>query len=393
MTDLERILSLWRELESAGADYVLATVIAVQGPSYRKPGALMLLTADGRRAGAISGGCLEAEVASRAWWLTAQGPAIQHYSTADDDGDRPYGSGCGGVVFLLLERRATAAPMLSALQRAYDRRSALSVATALEGPRLGRRAFAPDEQAHSDCLPTASGQFQPGHATNEALQALAERSLAGRGSIETSIVENETPVRAWADYRAPRPTLGIFGAGDDARPLLSLAKDLGWYVTVADGRSHLANRERFMRADELNTLPINDLPELQLRESLPIFANLHREDAAVVMTHSFEQDAKILACLLRLETPPVYIGVLGPQRRTRELLAEAARLLNVHDGAISAQTDHWLDQVHAPTGLDLGAESPEAIALSILAEIQMTRSAATALPLRQVRISAVTAAR
>src|SRR5579863_9306637 len=114
MTDLERILALWREVESAGTDYVLATVVAVQGPSYRKPGALMLLTADGQRAGTVSGGCLEAEVASRAWWLTANGPTIQRYSTADEDGERPYGSGCGGVIFLLLERRTTAGPLLAA---------------------------------------------------------------------------------------------------------------------------------------------------------------------------------------------------------------------------------------------------------------------------------------
>ncbi len=95
MADLERILTLWRELESAGRDYVLATAIAVEGPSYRKPGALMLLSADGRRAGTVSGGCLEAQVAQRAWWLTENGPTIQSYSTVEDDGDRPYGSGCG----------------------------------------------------------------------------------------------------------------------------------------------------------------------------------------------------------------------------------------------------------------------------------------------------------
>jgi len=87
VTDLERILALWRKLESSGADYVLATVVRVEGPSYRKPGSLMMLTADGRRAGTVSGGCLEAEVASRAWWLTADGPTIQRYSTADDDGE------------------------------------------------------------------------------------------------------------------------------------------------------------------------------------------------------------------------------------------------------------------------------------------------------------------
>ena len=119
---------------------MLATVVAVQGPSYRKPGALMLLTADGRRAGTVSGGCLEAQVASRAWWLTANGPTIQQYSTAEDDGDRPFGSGCGGVVYLLLERRTTAVSMLSAIAAAFSQRVPLVVATVLEGGQIGRRA-------------------------------------------------------------------------------------------------------------------------------------------------------------------------------------------------------------------------------------------------------------
>ena len=81
------------------SDYVLATVVDVDGPSYRKPGARMLIAPDGRRAGTVSGGCLEAEVAKRAWWLTESGPLVERYSTAEDDGDMPYGSGCGGVVY------------------------------------------------------------------------------------------------------------------------------------------------------------------------------------------------------------------------------------------------------------------------------------------------------
>jgi xanthine/CO dehydrogenase XdhC/CoxF family maturation factor len=173
---------------------------------------------------------------------------------------------------------------------------------------------------------------------------------------------------------------------------LRLAKELGWFVSVADGRSHLTTRERFPKADALSILPIKDLPNAQLERSLMLFGNLHPEDAAVVMTHSFEQDAKILACLLALEAPPAYIGVLGPQRRTRELLGEAARLLNVPASEIAAQTERWLAQLHAPTGLDLGAESPETIALSVLAEIQTIRTRATALPLRKVRACAVTIA-
>ena len=140
MTDLIRILALWRELDSTGADYVLATVVAVQGSSYRKPGALMLLAQDGRRTGTISGGCLEAEVASRAWWLTADGPIVKSYSTAEDDGGRPYGSGCGGVVYLLHERKETAGPMLAALARAFESRVPLAAATLLrsEERRVGK---------------------------------------------------------------------------------------------------------------------------------------------------------------------------------------------------------------------------------------------------------------
>jgi len=388
MTDLERILVLWHELESAAADFVLATVVAVEGPSYRKPGALMLLTADGRRAGTISGGCLEAQVASRAWWLTAEGPCIQHYSTAEDDGDRPFGSGCGGVVHLLLERRATAQPFLAALDGAFSERSALAVATVLEGPLLGRRAFAGTvltRSAHSSMSDGAQGPAA------EELQTLADRSQRSQTSMESKMEMDGRPVKAWSSYRPARPGLAIFGAGDDALPLARLAKELGWFVTLADGRSHLVKPERFPAADALSMLSIADLPVQPGVKPIQEFARIQPGDAVVVMSHSFEQDSKILASLLQLQAPPAYIGVLGPQRRTRELLAEAGRLLSLPEAEISTQVDRWMGCLHAPTGLDLGAESPETIALSILAEIQKERSIATALPLRDVRGAALAA--
>ena len=153
MNDLGQILPLWRGLEDSGVDYVLATVVAVEGSSYRKPGARMLLAQDGRRGGTVSGGCLEAEVARRAWWLTAAGPVVERYSTLDDEDDRPYGSGCGGVVYLLLERRQTAGPLLTALENAFRARVPLAIATILEGPQIGARVLAgpsielePDDQ-------------------------------------------------------------------------------------------------------------------------------------------------------------------------------------------------------------------------------------------------------
>jgi xanthine/CO dehydrogenase XdhC/CoxF family maturation factor len=389
MTGLARILSVWRELENAEADYVLATVVAVQGPSYRKPGALMLLTPEGRRVGTVSGGCLEAQVASRAWWLTADGPTIQRYSTADDDGDRPYGSGCGGVVFLLLERRATAGPLLAALEQAFDLRVPLAVATVLEGPQIGRRAFASIDREHPESSHQNVDQIR---MIRDPLQDLAQNAMATRESKESKVTIGEIDVRAWTDYRPARPGLWIFGAGDDTQPLLRLAKELGWFVSVADGRSHLATRERFPSADQLSVLPIKDLSANSSDDSLAAFSNLHPEDAAVVMTHSFEQDSRILAWMLSLQTRAGYIGVLGPQRRTRELLIEAGHMLNLPANAIAAQADRWLDQLHAPTGLDLGAESPETIALSVLAEVQKVRTSSTALPLRTVRAATETIA-
>ncbi|HEY2470300.1 MAG TPA: XdhC family protein [Terracidiphilus sp.] len=372
MTDLENILPLWHALESAGADYVLATVVDVEGPSYRKPGARMLIAQDGRRVGTVSGGCLETAVAKRAWWLTQSGPTVERYSTADDDGEMPYGSGCGGVVYVLLERRATAAPLLAALESAFRARTPLAIATVLEGVGTARRMFAGPTVQRSVSESTAE-------TSQLTLENLALHTIDRMQSIDQRITIEGSQTRVWVDYRAARPGLWIFGAGDDAKPLMDLARGLGWFVAVADGRSHLVTRERFFHADALLSLSIADLPAS--RSS--ILEELKPTDAVVLVTHSFEQDSRILASLLGRSYFPAYVGVLGPQRRTREVIAEAARLLGI--AADGERVERWLAQLHAPTGLDIGAETPAAIALSIIAEVQQTLNNGSALPLRQVR--------
>jgi xanthine/CO dehydrogenase XdhC/CoxF family maturation factor len=371
MTDFENILPLWNELEAAGADYVLATIVAVEGSSYRRPGARMLLAQDGQRAGTVSGGCLEAEVAKRAWWLTENGPVVERYSTLEDDGDLPYGSGCGGVVFILLERRRTAGPLLHALKAAFDARTPLAIAVILEGPCIGERAFAGMALASLESEGVDSEK-------DDALRGVAEAALGHRVSCDQRISIDGEDLRVWADYRAARPGLWIFGAGDDAKPLLKLARESGWFVAVADGRSHLVTKARFPSADVIRVLTIDGLVDSEAEQ-----LGLLPSDAAVLMTHSFEQDAHILAALLRRGLPYAYVGVLGPQRRTREALFEAARLLDMT--ANEERVERWLSELHAPTGIDLGADTPASIALSILAEIQQTLNAATGLPLRQVR--------
>src|SRR5882672_7201611 len=137
MTDLDQILPLWRDLREAGKDYVLATVVEVEGSGYRKPGARMLIAADGRRAGTISGGCLEGEVARKAFWHTENGPVLRRYSTSAEDGEVPFGMGCGGVVHLLLERSSNAANVLERLASSFDARLPLAIATVLDGAAIG----------------------------------------------------------------------------------------------------------------------------------------------------------------------------------------------------------------------------------------------------------------
>ncbi|HTB97608.1 MAG TPA: XdhC family protein [Terracidiphilus sp.] len=368
MSDLGPIFALWHDLQTSGVDYVLATVVAVEGSSYRRPGARMLLARDGRRAGTVSGGCLEAEVARQAWWLTAAGPVIERYSTVEDDGERPYGSGCGGVIYLLLERNATADPLLTVLETAFQQRVPLALATILSGPSVGTRAVAAD----------SAELILPSISPSAELVQLAQTALDLGTTFEEQIAIDGVASRVWAEFQPARPGLWIISAGDDAKPLVDFAQQLGWFVVIADGRSNLATRERFPTADRVRTLPIAELPDAARQ-----YLDPRPTDAAIIMTHSFEPDSRTLASLLALPYPLAYLGVLGPQRRTRELLAEATRLLGRPN--TTERIDQWLAQMHAPTGLDLGAATPATIALSIVAEVQKTLAAASGQPLHQVR--------
>jgi xanthine/CO dehydrogenase XdhC/CoxF family maturation factor len=298
---------------------------------------------------------------------------VQRYSTTEDDGDMPYGSGCGGVVYLLLERRATAVPLLTELEAAFHARVPLAIATTLDGAEIATRVFAGPTVRDGDPEQANDG------SSAATLRNLSALSVERMQSIDQCVMVDGIETRVWVDYRAARPGLWIFGAGDDAKPLLRLARELGWFVSIADGRSHLATRERFPAADRVMALAITTLPET----ASSLLSDVKATDAAVLLTHSFEQDSHVLAGLFALGVQPAYLGVLGPQRRTREVLVEAAKLLGLPDS--TPRAEEWLPLLHAPTGLDLGAETPAAIALSIIAEIQQTLNNGSALPLRQVR--------
>jgi xanthine/CO dehydrogenase XdhC/CoxF family maturation factor len=148
---------------------------------------------------------------------------------------------------------------------------------------------------------------------------------------------------------------------------------MGWFVTVADGRSNLATRTRFPDTHEVYPLPAGALA----------FPSLRSTDAAVLMTHSIHQDQRILGALLDHEL--AYLGVLGPAKRTREMLFDIACERGLTDSSAESQAQRWMRDLHAPIGLDLGARTPAEIALEILAEVQKKLNSATGRPLSEIR--------
>lgn len=371
MTDLDQILPLWQELRESKTEYVLATVVMVEGSGYRKPGARMLIASDGRRAGTISGGCLEAEVARKAFWRTEDGPVVQQFSTKPDDGDVPYGMGCGGVIHLLLERSQTADAVMRRLAAAFAKRMPLAIATVIQGAQIGLRAFWPSDNADGENEAEMKGLMGLARCGSEEECSFSQAVHEIDGSAATVRVE----------WIAARPGLFVFGAGDDAVPLVRLARQLGWYVAVADGRSHLATRARFPEANELHVLSTPELSAIELRPT----------DAAAVMTHSLEQDTRALSGLLRSEI--FYLGVLGPRPRTEGMLLSIAREWDARGSRVERQAEEWMEWMHSPMGLDLGGSTPADIALAVIAEIQQCRHQASGLALRVVRGQAASLAR
>lgn len=334
--DLKKIVAMARGAAGQGT---LATLVRVEGSSYRRPGARLLIAADGAHAGTISGGCLEAEVLRKAAWKVREGAVVERYSTLfDDTAEIPYGLGCAGTVDLLLEPMASpeGRALMAALTAAVEEDEAM-VATWLpvrdEG--LARLVMRVD----------GSVAYASEGLVEDALREMRAAMLADCSSRIVMVGDREIFVERIA---APQ-RLVVLGAGDDAQPLVAMAAMMGWNVCVADGRAQLARRERFPEAQEVVAA--------EYAAGLKISAR----DAVVVMTHSYEQDRRLLAEVMMYA--PRYLGLLGARHRSSLLLSEAAALCG-------RELTECCARVHAPVGMDLGGDGPEAIALAVLAEIQ-----------------------
>jgi xanthine/CO dehydrogenase XdhC/CoxF family maturation factor len=348
--------SLVREaaaLRERGEPFLVATVARVRGSSYRRPGARMLLTRDRWIAGSVSGGCLEGDVVKKGWWRTERGPALVTYDARGEDGVTwGFGLGCDGVVDVLLERAPReGVDALAFVGRCFraQARGAIATVFAGEGAPVGARvALDARGVVEQDDLDEAVGA---------RLREECRAVLASGATAVASFGAPRGPVQALVESVRPPPRLFVLGTGHDAVPVVAIARASGWEVLVCEPHARFATRERFAEADDVVA-----------GDELAIAARIDASDRAlaVVMAHDYARDRASLA--MALATRALYIGVLGPRRRTARMLEE------LRIAAVDAR-------VHAPVGLALGAETPQEIALAIVAEAQsvLTKTPATSL--------------
>jgi xanthine dehydrogenase accessory factor len=365
MKELRRIAAAWAELRRRGEPALLATVVETAGSTYRRPGARLLMSQDRWLAGGISGGCLEGEVLKKAWWRTREGPLVLSYDSTntDDEVSWSFGLGCNGRVEVLQERvglESTAAHPLDFIASCLDRRGTGVMATVFRvgrtgSARVGERLVLDSAGVRSDVKDAALG---------EKLRADAEAAFRGGRTTTHRYGNAEAAVDALVEViRPPRP-LYIFGNGQDAVPLVRLASELGFHVTVVANRPTGVPADAFREADVfLTATPETAASKLALAD----------DAAVVVMTHNLLHDRGFLR--VALESECAYVGALGPRARTEKMLADLAL-----EGLVL--TESRRHRLHSPTGLDLGGEQSEEIALAIVSELLASASAREGASLR-----------
>ncbi|MFI5341201.1 MAG: XdhC family protein [Candidatus Methylomirabilales bacterium] len=354
MNEIQALLEAFAALKRDSTRAALATVVKVRGSAYRRPGARMLIAPDGRTVGSISAGCLDRDVCERAQKVIAsEVPAVATYdTTAAGDDVWGLGLGCAGLVEVLIEPLGQDAPanqVLTFLGERVTRRDVGVVVTVFRGVggvagAVGSRLML-TEGGLGFC--NVEDALLAQALTDEARQALQE----GRSRVKEYAVPGGT-AEALVEVVSPPAPLLIFGAGDDAVPLGRLAKEIGWHVTVVDNRPGFATPERFPWADAVVVVRPEDVAQ-----RIP----MDDRTAAVVMTHNYAHDLELLKMLL--PSPVRYLGILGARGRTLAMLRALKE-------AGPAGREHDLAKVYSPVGMDIGAETPEEIALAILAEIK-----------------------
>jgi len=358
MKEIRDIVSAFDEAQKLGKQTALATVVHVDGSSYRRPGARMLITEDGQLTGAISGGCLERDALRKALLVMMQQKSrLVTYDTDDeDDAKLGMGLGCNGIIQVLIEPVDISDENnpIQFLKAIISKRqqNVLITLFSLQNKRdaqYGTCLLVSEDGSVSGDVPGLTNIL-----TTDAKAAL----LSKHSSFKNYITENNN-LTAFIELLKPPVSIVIIGAGNDAVPLVKMADILGWETTVVDGRPDYAKKERFSSACKvLVSRPENVLDKLTVDD----------QTVFLLMTHNYNYDLAMLRVLLARKV--AYIGSLGPKKKLDRMIDELKE-----EGA--SLTSEQLSTLYGPVGLDIGAETSEEIALSVLAEIKAVFSSKT----------------
>ena len=360
MIDVIELIEKASQWDAEGLAYAVATLVSVNGSSYRGPGARMLISAQGQMVGAISGGCLEGDVAEWAIKvLNGEPPRLLTYDTSDEELVWGLGLGCGGTIRALVEAKPQSGELnplhflddclshgepgvLATVFRVEDNGSILM------GSKLTLKADGPVQTN----LPQGPGrELLSQQARAMMAQIHGDPRFPDRGEERILRLPNES-IEVLMEPVLPPIKLFVVGAGYDARPLVRLAREFGYHITLIDHRPAYAQQSYFPEAHQI----VIGEPE-EIRKKIQ-----HQQRSAVLlMTHNYARDLAYLKQFLPWQ--PLYLGLLGPRHRTDRILA---RMTEQGCDTGPAQTS----VLFSPVGLDIGAETPEEIALSILAEIK-----------------------
>lgn len=349
MSSIARLLEHDRDLRHRNQPYVLATIVDTAGSTYRKAGARMIITRDGDYFGLISGGCLEGDLLLRAARVFDTGLAeiVEYDMRAEDDLVWGLGLGCNGMIRILLElvQPEQEHPVLAGLRDAFNTCSAIKIACILPGHQ---------DQAETPGIVCAcivgegSTRFSEtgGNQDRDVLGSALAADMELPQIIKSDVDGGEFSI--YVERVNPPVHLLVLGGGPDVTPLTRIAALLGWQVTVLDHRAAYANPEKFPGARRVAWIDAHSV----LRD-----VNVETVSAVLLMSHHFPTDCTYLDQVLKTGIP--FIGLLGPRIRGMKLFEETG-------------SDWEAEQyrVHSPIGLDIGGETPEGIALSIVAELQ-----------------------
>ena len=366
MKELSDIVQAYSSVGEFGPTAVLATLVKTEGLCYRSPGARMLLIEGGHQAGLLSGRNIEKALHERARKVSASGhPETCSYQTEEGETEGGAAEAAYGVGIVLLEPLSGQLDELPirVLRECLQERRHFRMGTVFSAPT--------DAAAHPGSRIVFS---QDGSRTamdlGEELALRLEKDLLSLplDALPRPLTYDspEGPVEVLLEVLLPPPAIAIFGGGLDSCPLVKMSKELGWRASVIDPDPACANKGRFFLADEVVVAHPDQIGDR---------VSLDERTVAVLATHNFQHDLELLERLLATQAP--YVGVVGPRGRAKKLLAALAE----KNPTLARQA---ATRVFAPAGLDIGAQTPQEIALAILAEVRTQLSGSEGGPLRNL---------